>query len=188
MPLVDQPRRPRLRGRARLGGGRCTSDPVGKTILRSRHASGWITSGRPRRPYRAKQGFQAAVVVGMTVGDHDRAQFPDRHLEHVQVAAQARRASCPRRRELSFVGPPRLDGDQRSEPMLGDQLLAAAETVGEVPPHIVGCRPARDRRSCRPAASPRRRRPARALKPRRCSASPASRLSLARYAAGSGPM
>ena len=61
-PAVEQQRLPRSSTTSspsasrspRLGGGRRSSAPVGKTTLRSRHASGWITSGSLRRPNRRK--------------------------------------------------------------------------------------------------------------------------------------
>ena len=78
-----------------------------------------------------EQAFEAAVVIGMTVGDHDRAQVPDGNAEHVEVAAEAvgRQPGVVEERAAPAAG---LDREQRREPVLGHELPAIGEVVRQV--------------------------------------------------------
>ena len=117
---------------ARLGGGRRSSAPVGKVILRSRQAPGWISSGS-RRPVRPARPLEAAVVVDVAVGDDDGPQPGRVDLEHVEVVDQPVRGQAAVVQDRA-APPARLHGDQGREAVLGHQLVLIEVVVGQREP------------------------------------------------------
>ena len=69
------------------------------------------------------------MVIGVAVGDHERTEISHADIEHVEVAGQAvgcKAGVIQRGAPLTFA----LDGDQRRESVLGDQLWRSPRSYG----------------------------------------------------------
>jgi hypothetical protein len=94
--------------------------------------------GQPAASRAGGQALQAAVVVDVAVGDDDGPQPGRVDLHDVEVVAEAlgRHAAVV---QDGVAVSARLDRDQGREPVLGHQLLAVGEVVGQrEPPHALG--------------------------------------------------
>jgi hypothetical protein len=90
----------------------------------------------PRPTVPLEQRFEPAVVVCVPVRNDQRAQVPDRDLQHVQVAGQRGRRQ-PAVVEQGAAATVRLNRDQSREAVLCDQLIPTTEIAYEVPADIV---------------------------------------------------
>lgn len=77
-------------------------------------------------PATADEPLEATMVIGVPVRDDDRAQVTHRHLKHVEVASHGVRGEAGVVQNGSPVTVT-LDGDQRAEAVLRDELLRRAE-------------------------------------------------------------
>ena len=91
---------------------------------------------KPRTAVTREQALEPAVVIDVAMGDHDRAQVLHGDAEHVEVAGEAVGRE-PRVVEHRAAAPARLDGDERGEPVLGDELAAVGQVGREVSRHAL---------------------------------------------------
>jgi hypothetical protein len=89
--------------------------------------------GQPAAPEAGGQSLQAAVVVDMAVGDDDGPKPGRVDLHDLEVVAQAPRGHAAVVQDRARV-PVREDRDQGREAVLGHQLLAVEDVVGQREP------------------------------------------------------